>query len=796
MDALFQDLRYAARLLARNPGFGAVMVLTLALGIGGVSAIASLVDAVLLRPLPFREPSRLALIWESKQGNDHNVVGPYNFIRWRERSQSWEGGLAAFQRFEFNVVADDEPERLAAGIVTGNLFDLIGIAPVVGRPLTEADSAPGAPDVIVLSEGYWRRRFAADPRVVGRSLEFNGAPATIVGVVPASLQLPPDVAVWVPITLSDEFRTARGRWMIGLGRLKEGVTLAQARDEMQRLAADLGRENPDFNTGWSVNVQPLHADLVRDLRPAIVVLLVAVGLVLLIACTNVANLLLSRALAREREIALRGALGASRGRVLAQLLTESLLVAVLGGALGLLFGRWSLAGIVALLPPEVPLVVSVALNGRVLALTAAAALTSVLLFGLAPAVQLARPTLVEALRQGATVRGSGGARLRLKNGLIVGEVALSIALLTVAGLLLRSFLSLSRVDPGFRTEGVLTAQVNLPYRERAQILRFYDRTLAALEQSPGVRAVGAISWMPMTGGAATSFRALDRPKPPQGQAPVADVRFVTPGLFSAIGIPLRQGRGIVAGDREGASVVVVVNEAAARELWPGRSPLGQRIAMSWGSDLEAEVVGVVGDVRLSSLEKPARAALYWAQAQVPNSFMTLIVRSDGAFEPLGAAVRAAVAAVDPKIPVRLRPFSEVVETSLASRRFLLLLTQAFAALAVLLAGIGIYGVVSYSVARRTSEIGVRLALGAGPGDVARLVLNGAARLGALGVACGLAGAAAGAALLRGLLFGVGPWDPWAYAAVGAVGLLLTIAVAALPARRASRVEPASALREE
>lgn len=795
MDIFLRDLRYAARLFARNPAFGAVMVLTLALGIGGVSAIASLVDAVLLRPLPFREPSRLALLWESKQSNDHNVVGPYNFSRWRERSQSWDG-LAAFQRFEFNLVADDEPERLAAGIVTGNLFDLLGIAPVVGRPLLEADSAPGAPHVIVLSEGYWRRRFAADPRVVGRSVEFNGAPFTIVGVVPASLQLPPDVAVYAPITLSDEFRTARGRWMVGLGRLKEGVTLTQARDEMQRLAADLTRENPDFNTGWSVNVQPLHADLVRDLRPAIVVLLVAVGLVLLIACTNVANLLLSRALTREREIALRGALGASRGRVLAQLLTESALVAVLGGALGLLFGRWSLAGIMALLPPEIPLVVSVALNARVLALTAAAALTSVLLFGLAPALQLVRPSLVEALRQGATVRGSGGARLRLKNGLIVGEVALSIALLTGAGLLLRSFLSLSRVDPGFRAEGVLTAQISLSDRERPQIVQFYDRTLAALEQSPGVRAAGGISWMPMSGGSATTFRALDRPKPPPGQEPVADIRFVTPGLFSALGIPWKQGRGIVAGDREGAPVVVVVNEAVARELWPGRSPLGQRIAMSWGDELEAEVVGVVGDARLSSLEKPARATLYWAQAQVPNSFMTLIVRSDGAFEPLGAAVRAAVAAVDPKIPVRLRPLSEVIETSLASRRFLLLLTQAFATLALLLAAIGIYGVVSYSVERRTSEIGVRLALGAGPGDVARLVLDGAARLGALGVACGLAGAAAGAALLRGLLFGVGPWDPAAYAAVGAAGLLLTIAVAALPARRAAQVEPAAALREE
>jgi putative ABC transport system permease protein len=798
IETLLQDVRYGVRVLARNPGFAAVVFATLALGIGGVSAILSLVDAVLLRPLPFREPARLAILWENNRlrQRERNVVGPYNFVRWRERNDSFED-LAAFARFEVNVVTEGEPERLAAGLATGNLFSLLGVTPLLGRPLVEGDSQPGAADVVVLAEGYWQRRFGASPSVVGKTVDVNGEPAQIVGVLPGSIQIPPDVALWVPITLDERLRNAGGRWLVGLGRLKGGVTLVQARDEMARLAEALEKENPEFDTGWGVNVQPLHSDLVRDVRPALVVLLSAVALVLLIACVNVANLLLARALSREREIALRGALGAGTGRLVRQLLTEATLAALAGGTLGLLLGQWALRGIVALLPPEIPLLVDVALNARVVAMTAAVALGSVFLFGLVPALQIVRPSLALALRSGGTVRGAGRERQRLKDALVVVETALSIVLLAGAGLLIRSFWRLSDVAPGFEPAGVLTAQVSLPYREAPRIVAFYDEALSRARQLPGVQAAGAMSWMPFSAGSATNFRCLDRPAPPPGQDLVADVRFITPGLFQTMGVPLHQGRDFGEADRAGAPDVVVVNETAARELWPGRSALGQRIGMEWYRDIEAEVVGVVGDVRLRGLDTPARATLYWPQAQHANSFMTVMVRGAGTPEALAGSLRTIVAELDPKLPLsQVRPLRDVVDDSLGSRRFLLVLTGAFASLALLLAGIGIYGVISYAVVRRTPEIGVRLALGAQRNDVVRMVIGDTLRLSALGVVLGLGAAAATGRLLQGLLFGVGPWDPGSYLAVALVALVVAAGVASLPAYRATRIDPAAALREE
>lgn len=798
IEALLQDLRHGARVLGRNPGFAGVVLATLALGIGGVSAILSLVDAVLLRPLPFNEPSQLALLWENNRPRqrDRNVVGPYNYTRWRERNRSFED-VAAYARFEVNVAGQGEPERLMAGFATGNLFALLGVAPLLGRPLVEADSQPGADDVVVLAEGYWKRRFGGDPTAVGQTIEVNGRPTQIVGILPKTVQLAAEASLWIPLTVDDRFRNAGGRWLVGVGRLKEDVTWAQARDEMARLAESLEKENPAFDTGWGVNVQPMHADLVRDVRPALVVLLSAVGLVLLIACANVANLLLARALAREREIALRSALGAGTGRLVRQLLTEAAVLALVGGVLGLLLGRWALSGIVALLPPEIPLLVDVSLNPRVLLLTAVVAIGSALLFGLAPALQLVRPSLAQALRQGGTVRGAGRERLRLKNALVVAETALAIVVLTGAGLLTRSFWQLAGVAPGFQAPGALTAQISLPYDEPARVVRFFDEAVSRLRQVPGVKAAGAISWMPFSAGSATDFRLLDRPAPAPGQEPVGDVRMMTPGLLQAMGIPLLQGRDFLDTDREGTPDVVIVNQTLAREMWPGQDPLGKRIGMEWYRNVEAAVVGVVGDVRLRALDTPARATLYWPQAQIANNFMTLVVRSEAAPAVMAPAVRAIVAELDSKLPLgNVAPLTAVVENSLSSRRFLLVLTGAFASLALLLAGIGMYGVISYAVARRTPEIGVRLALGARRSDVARQVVRDTLRLSAVGIAVGLAGAAATGRLLRGLLFGVGPWDPFSYLAVALATLAATAAVAALPAHRAASIDPAVALREE
>src|SRR5262245_21842512 len=683
IEALLQDLRHGARLLGRNPGFAAVVLATLTPAVGRLKSNMSLVDALLLRPHPFQDPKQLAILWENNRPRqrERNVVGPYNYVRWRERNRSFED-LAAFSNFEVNVAGKGEPERLMAGIATGNLFTVLGVAPLLGRPLVEADSQPGPAEVIVLAAGYWKRRFGAEPSAGGATVEVRGRPRQSVGVLPGTVPIPPGAECWIPLVVDEQFRNAGGRWMVGVGRLERDVTWQQARDEMARLAADLEKENPAFDTGWGVNVQPMHADMVREVRPALVVLLVAVGLVLLIACANVANLLLARALVREREIALRSALGAGTGRLVRQLLTEAALAGLAGGALGLLLGRWALRGIVALLPPEIPLLVDVSLNPRVLLLTFVVAVGSALLFGLAPALQLVRPSLGQALRQGGTVRGAGRARLRLKNALVVAETALAIVLLTGAGLLMRSFWRLSGVAPGFEPRGVLTAQVSLPYEEPARIVKFYEEAVGRLSQLPGVKVAGAISWLPFAAGSATDFRLLDRPAPPPGQEPVGDVRMITPGLLQAMGVPLLQGRDFKDSDREGAPDVVIVNEALVREYWPGQDPLGKRIFMEWNRDMQAEVVGVVGDVRLRTLDAPARATLYWPQAQIANSFMPLMVRGAAAPATLAPALRAIVAELDPKLPVsRVVALSEVVETSLSSRRFLLVLTAAFASLA-------------------------------------------------------------------------------------------------------------------
>jgi len=803
MDAFRRDLVLAVRMLRRRPAFTGLAVTVLALAIGANTAIFSVVEGVLLRAPAFEDPGRLVFVWEARpaQNQIRNVVASYNYARWRERATSFIG-IAAFTHSRVNLTGGGDPEQLDAARATGNLFAVLGVRPFLGRALADEDSRPQAAPVVVLSEGFWRRRFAADPGIVGRSLVLDGRPTTVVGVMPQSFQLPAGKAAWLPLTLDQELRDSwRGRWLTVVARLAPETTLAQARDEMARLHEDLARELPAYNTGWTTNVFSLPADLVRDVRPALTVLMGAVSLLLLVACANVANLLLACALSREREVAIRSALGASPGRLVRQLLAESLLLGVLGGVAGLLLGAWLLQGLLALLPAEVRLVAHVGLNPAVLAFTAAVSLASAILFGLVPALQQARPSLVPALKEGGQTRGASHARRRLKAALVVSEIALALVLTAGTGLLLRSFWRLANVDPGFRPQGVLTVPVGLPDRTYPTAERqaaFIREAVARASRLPGVEAAAAMSATPLGGGgSATRFRVLDRPVPPRGEEPSTNVRIVTPGLFRTLAIPLLAGRDFDERDVAGRPAVVVVSRGLAREFWPDKNPLGQRVSLSWDGWTEAEVVGVVGNVRFNTLDRDMPRVMYWPQAQLANAFMALLVRTSGPPLSLVPAMRQELAALDRDLPPgRFRTLDEVAAGSLDQPRFLLRLLAAFALVALALAAVGVYGVMSYTVGERIPEVGVRLAIGASPADIVRLILGEGLALGAAGIAIGLVLTAAGAGALGTLLYEVPPRDPVSLAAVAALLLLATLAAAWLPARRAARTDPLKALRAE
>lgn len=794
---MLHDLRFALRMLRRQPGFTAVAAATLALGIGGSTAVFSLVDGVLLRPLPLREPERLMLLWEhSPRDNDHNVANPANVLEWRRRATSFEQ-IAAFAPWTTSLSGRGEPVRLVLGAATANLFETLGVAPLLGRGFVEGDDGEGAPRVAVLSEGLWRGRFAGDPGVIGQSVVLDGRPTTIVGVMPASFAIPPGAELWRPLPLSP---TARGRFVVPVARLKPGVTPAQAHEEMRAIGAALAKEFPDRDANWSVNAQPLHADLVRQARPAVLILLGAVLLVLLVGCANLANLLLARALAREREIAVRRALGASGRRIVSQLLVESLVLALVGGSLGVLAASGFTRALLTVVPAEVRALFAIGVDPRALAFALALSIGSALLFGMAPAWQLVRRDLEPALRDGA--RGGISRRRRQATRAVVAvEVAVSLALLVGAGLLLRSYARLSQVDPGFRAEGVMSAAVSLGagYEDGAAQSRFFARLVERIAQEPGVASAAAISWRPLGTGSATSFRALDRPEPAPGESPGADVRMATPGLFATLGIALVQGRDFDAGDTAERSPVVIVNERLAREMWPGRSPLGQRIRMEWGRTLDAEVVGVVADVRLASLDTAPRGALWWPVSQVPNAFMTVVARAKGAgdAEALLPGMKRALAALDPALPLaKPERLDHVVADTLQRPRFTFALLGAFAVSALGLAGLGLFGLLAYTVRQREPEWGVRLALGARPGDLFRLVLGEGATLSAAGLALGLALAWGASRVLEALLFDTATRDPVVFVVAPALLAAVALLASVIPAWRASRVQPAHCLRSE
>ena len=797
---MLQNVRYALRQLSRSPGYAVVAVLTLAIGIGANAAIFSLVEAALLRPLPFHEPSRVVAVWERnpRSGNPRNTVSSVNFTRWQERARSFDS-LSAFAAWPATLSGTGDPVRLRTGIVTSRFFETLGVAPALGRGFVEADAAPGAPPVVVLSDGLWRRRYGADAGIVGKPVTVDGRLNTVVGVMPPQLDLPAGSTLWQPFTIDEDFRERGGRFLAGVARLAPGVSVAQARAEMAVIARNLERERPAHNTGWGVTVTPLHDDLVTKVRPQLLALMAGVALLLVMACVNVAGLMLSRSLTRMREFAIRSALGAGRGRLLRQLLTESLVLALIGGAAGLALGHWVLGALTAALPAEIPGYMQPRMSGPVLAFTMTLCVLAAVLTGVAPALRIGASPLLPALREGAAATGLGPARRRARGVLVAAQMALAVVLVAGGGLLLRSYMRLTGVDPGFDSRGVLSLDVTLPdaaYPAATQP-RFFQEAADALAAMPGVSSAAGMSWLPFSAGSATSFEVVGRPLPPPGQQPGADVRFVTPGLFRTLGIPVREGRDFAKEDGAQRPTVAIVSESLARAVWPGETALGKRLRMEWDAVYEAEVVGVVGDVRQRALDNPSAQTIYWHQAQIPTSFMSLVVKSGGV--PPDHLVPAAVTAirgVDRGVAVESKPLEEFVADTLGQQSFTLALTLAFGVTAVLLAAVGLFGVVGQAVGERRREFALRIALGARRDDIGRMVLGEGFRWTAIGAALGLPAALAAGHLLGRLLFEVSPRDPATYAAVLVILASSAFVAVAAPAWRAARVDPLVVLRTE
>ncbi|HTH63353.1 MAG TPA: ABC transporter permease [Gemmatimonadales bacterium] len=804
MEALLQDLRHAVRRLAKSPGFTLAAVVTLALGIGATTAIFSVVDAVLLRPLTYGDPNRLVLVWErfGARNQDRNVVNPANYLDWRDRTRSFSD-LAAFG-WSQQTFTGEVPELVQGRSVTPNFFHTLGLAPLLGRTFTPAEAAPGGPNVIVLGYGLWRRRFGGDSGIVGRSIPVAGGSALVLGVMPRELRSMPWGAeeFWEPMRLNESDRSRGGRYIMVVGRLKPGVTQAAAQSEMDVITRSLQQEYPAFNTGWTANVVTLADQIVGSARRALLVVLGAVILVLLIAAANVGNLVLARVEGRQRELAVRTALGASRARLVSQWLAESILLAVAGGTAGMVLARWGVDLLVALAPPYVPRLEEIAVDTRVLAVAAFVSIAVGIGAGLPAALGVTTQGLAVGLRSESGRTTSDRLARRWRDGLVVVQVSLALVLLSVAGLLVRSLQRLSSVAPGFDVSHLTTMAIDLPgttYTDSARLTSFYAQLAERARALPGVSDAGATSLVPLVPmNSATRFTIVGRPEPKPGEWTSADIRTVDPGYFATMRIPLERGRAFAGADRATSPPVIVINETMARKFWPGADPVGSRVQVSWTHPEEhPEIVGVVGDVRGSALDADVHPTIYFAYAQEPTGSMTLVVRHGGEPGPLVAAVRDIVRDLDRDVPLTdVATMTTRVQRSMADRRYPMLLLSGFAGLAMLLAAVGLYGLLSYVVSRRTREIGVRMALGADHLMVLRLVLRDGVRLTLIGVAAGVVASIAAARALGHLLYGVGPTDPLTFAAVGLLLVVVATIASYLPAARATRVDPVVALRTE
>ncbi len=811
MEHLLHDIRYGIRMLAKRPAASVVIVAVLALGIGANSAIFSVVNAVLLSQPPYREPSRLVVIWEhnKQRGKERNVVSPANYFVWQERNRVFEE-IACYFSFRMPVSAGGEAEQLPLQYVTPNLLPMLGVSPMLGRSFDAADVAPDSANVIIISHGYWQRRFGGDPGVVDRTIQINGKPATIVGVLPPDFNFyvkennmagaPADV--WQPYAFDENQRRPGGRYPGAIARLKPGVSIDEARTEMNGIAAQLEQEWPDFDANWGVTLVPLPEQFVGDVRRPLWVLFGAVGFVLLIACANVANLSLARAAARRSEIAVRAALGAGRSRIFRQLMTESLILSALGGVAGLLLGVWGVDALLAVSPTDMLGLEDVSLDGRVVAFTMAVTLLTSIVFGLLPALEATRVDLNDAIRESGTRSMTESRGRRMRDLFVVAQVALALVLLVGSGLLVKSLGRLQSVDPGFRSEKLITLKAQLPsaaYKDDAKKMVFFREALDRVRALPGVRSASTINFLPFDGlGTATSFTIEGAPPPPPGQKLTTDVRVVDPAYFSTMGIPLVAGRTFTERETAEASGVVVISEALAKDYFPGQDPIGKQITINLKqTDTPSTIVGVVGDVRLQGFDSEDRATSYWPTAELPQSFATFTVRTDVEPTSVVGSIRGEIAGLDPEVPVSsVRTMDELLSTSVARSRFNALLLAIFAGVALLIAVVGIYGVVSYTVSQRTQEIGIRMALGATRTDVLRMVLGNGLLLTLAGVGLGLLAALGLTRLMTSLLYEVSATDPLTFTVLAAALAASALLACLLPARRAAAVEPITALRHE
>lgn len=817
IENFLSDVRYGLRMLIGNPTFSIVALLTLALGIGANTAIFSVIDSVLLRTLPYADPASLVMVWEKElqHPNPRNTVSPPDFLDWGSRNSVFSGMAGLFDQ-PANLTGNGAPQEVFLQEVTSNFFSILGVNPILGTGFMPENGQPGHDNVLVLSYGFWKERFAADSSILGKTITLNGHPMTVVGVAPENFQwfikegslTGAKPQMWTPWIIPNDLHDRKnvGRFMTVVARLKPGVTVQRARMQMDTIAAQIAEEYPDFNGHWGANVVPVREQISGDLRPALLILLGAVGLVLLIACANVSSLLLARAAAREREMAIRTAIGASPWRIACQLLTESILLALIGGGLGVGLAYWATNALLAASPRNLLNLASVSIDARILAFAAGAILLGGLLFGFLPSYISAHSKISEALKEGGRSSSEGKRRGIARSAFVVLQMCLALVLLAGSGLLIRSFIRLVGVDPGFDASHLLTFKVTLPsskYKTDKDCQIFFQQFLSRLSRLPGVRSATMNSFPPFSGlGAATSVHILSQPARPMMDLPDAAVRVVGADYFHTMEIPLRAGRAFNEQELTEARHVVIVNQAFVDKYMSGTKPLGQKTVIFMKSLEESqnspsEIIGVVGDVRQMGLDTPGEPTVYWPHPELVYSGMTILVRTSNDPLALVSAARSELQQMDPEQPMAaVATMEQLLGDSLSRSRFTMLLLAIFAAIALLLASVGIYGVIAYGVHQRTQEFGIRIALGAERRDILRLVLGQGARLALLGIGLGAVFALILTKFLATLLYGITPTDPLTFVGVSFLLAFVALAACYVPAQRATCVDPIETLRYE